>query len=175
MLKLIVLTGLPGSGKTTIAEGVAHKLGYPVFSVDPIESSMLSVGMKRNYTTGLAAYRVAQILADENLRLGQSVIIDAVNAVPEARQAWEKLARKYKAKLIIIECVYGDETLHRDRVTARVRRLPGFNELTWQEVQEDRKRYKKWQRKHLILDSADPAESNISSAIDYIKTHISKK
>ncbi len=169
MTKLIVLTGLPGSGKSTIADGVACKLLYPVFSVDPIESDMLASGMERNYSTGLAAYKAAQKLADEHLQSGQSAIIDAVNADPEAREAWEKLAHKHKAKLIIIECMYNDETLHQERIEARVRRLPGFSELTWEEVQEYRKKYKSWDKEHLILDSATEPVSNITTALNYIQ------
>jgi shikimate kinase len=38
--KVIVVSGLPGSGKSTIAEGVANKLRLPIFPVDPIESSI---------------------------------------------------------------------------------------------------------------------------------------
>jgi AAA+ superfamily predicted ATPase len=36
---LVVMTGLPGTGKTAVAEAVARALPAPVFSVDPIEGS----------------------------------------------------------------------------------------------------------------------------------------
>src|SRR5205814_5196035 len=37
---LIVLSGLPGSGKTVLAEGLSRALSLPMFSIDPIEAAM---------------------------------------------------------------------------------------------------------------------------------------
>src|SRR5438552_2923844 len=104
MLKIIVVSGLPGSGKSTLAEAVAKKLRISLFSVDPIESSIVKSGISRRFETGLAAYLVAETLADEQLGFGLSVIIDAVNPVKEARDMWSNLSTKHHARLIIIEC-----------------------------------------------------------------------
>ena len=89
--KLIVLSGLPGSGKSTLAEGISRSLSVPVFSVDPIEAAMWRGGLARAQT-GVAAYDVAVTLVDEHLRLGHSVIVDAVNPVEAPRAAWRNLA-----------------------------------------------------------------------------------
>src|SRR5713101_1968057 len=80
---LIVMSGLPGSGKSTIAERIAEKLLIPIFSVDPIESAIIEAGVQQGFETGLAAYIVAATLASEQLKLGISVVIDAVNADEE--------------------------------------------------------------------------------------------
>ena len=72
--KLILISGLPGSGKSTLAEGLAAKLSIPLFSVDPIESSLIRSGLKRSFETGLAAYVVTETLAGEQLNLGMSVL-----------------------------------------------------------------------------------------------------
>ncbi|HEY1389071.1 MAG TPA: AAA family ATPase, partial [Ktedonobacterales bacterium] len=85
---LIVLSGLPGSGKSAIAELLAQRLRLPIFSVDPIESAIVKAGIARSFETGLAAYLVAATLADEQLKLGSSVIIDAVNAEEEGKDVW---------------------------------------------------------------------------------------
>jgi predicted kinase len=76
-LKLIVLAGLPGSGKSTLAEALSRHFSLPLFSIDPIEAAMWRGGLSRDQT-GIAAYEVAQALAAEHLRLGHSVLIDAV-------------------------------------------------------------------------------------------------
>jgi predicted kinase len=84
--KLLVLAGLPGSGKTTVAESLSRHFSIPVFSVDPIEAAMWRNGLPKDQT-GVAAYEVAVALADEHLRLGCSVIVDAVNPVEAPRAA----------------------------------------------------------------------------------------
>src|SRR5215213_7473709 len=61
--KLIVLAGLPGFGKSTLAEGLSRHFSLPLFSVDPIEAAMWRGGLPRDQT-GIAAYVVAQTLAE---------------------------------------------------------------------------------------------------------------
>jgi predicted kinase len=51
--KLVVLSGLPGSGKNTLAEGLSRILSLPVFSVDPIEAAMWRGGLGSNRHRGL--------------------------------------------------------------------------------------------------------------------------
>ena len=78
----IVMAGLPGTGKSTIAEQLGRQLGLAVVSVDPIESAILSAGIDAGQPTGLAAYLVAERIADSVLSSpAAGVIIDAVNAV----------------------------------------------------------------------------------------------
>ncbi|MDP1881304.1 MAG: AAA family ATPase, partial [Bradyrhizobium sp.] len=139
-MQLIVLSGLPGSGKSTLAEGLSRTLSIPVFSVDPIEAAMWRSGLAKQ-STGIAAYDVAIALADEHLRLGHSVIADAVNPVEAPRAAWRNLAAKYRADLRIIECVCADEAVHRQRVEARIRNIDGMPEVTWARVLERRSEY----------------------------------
>lgn len=166
-LKIIVVSGLPGVGKSTLAEGLARHLQFPVFSVDPIESAIIKSGLARCFETGLAAYLVAEKLADEHLRIGMSVIIDAVSPVIEARDMWRGLARKYAADLRIIECVL-DRELHRQRVEARVRNLPGIPELTWEAVEMRRREYLPWREERLMIDTQQDKELNLSKALAYI-------
>ena len=151
--KLIVLCGLPGSGKSTLAEGLSRILSVPVFSVDPIEAAMWRGGLAKA-ETGVAAYDVAIALADEHLRLGHSVIVDAVNPVEAPRAAWRNLAAKYRADLKIIECVCRDEAVHRRRIEARVRNIDGMPEITWARVLERRTEYEAWTDARLTLDTS---------------------
>jgi hypothetical protein len=49
---LIVLSGLPGTGKSTVADGIARALRLPVLSVDPLESAILRAGIAPSFKTG---------------------------------------------------------------------------------------------------------------------------
>lgn len=164
---LIIVSGLPGSGKSTLAEGIAAKMKLPLFSVDPIESSIIKSGIKRSLETGYAAYLVTETLAAEQLKLGNSVIVDAVSPVKEAREMWRKLSSKHEAKLIIIECVL-DKDVHKKRIENRVRNLHGIPEVTWDDVEERRKEYLPWEDNRLVVDTINDIEDGIKKATDYI-------
>ena len=167
---IIVLAGLPGSGKSTLAEHLSRTLSLPVFSIDPIEAAMWRSGLVKSQT-GIAAYNVATALADEQLRLGHSVIIDAVNPVEAPRAAWRNVAAKYRAHLGIIECVCSDETIHRQRIEARIRGIEGMPEITWARVLERRAEYEAWTDARLVLDtSTQTPELLLAEALRYLRS-----
>jgi predicted kinase len=89
---LIVMSGLPGSGKSTLAQAVARELAACVASVDVIEAAMVRSGVEKSLRSGIAAYEVAADVAAQQLRLGRTVIADAVNAVEQARTMWRTVA-----------------------------------------------------------------------------------
>lgn len=168
---LIVMSGLPGSGKSTIAERIAQRLKIPVFSVDPIESAIIKSGIARSFETGLAAYLVADVLANEQLKLGTSVIIDAVNAEEEGKNIWRELAQRHGLALIVLDVFMSDRALHRQRLESRVRNLHGFSEVAWEAVEARQKAFTAWVEPTLRLDAANDVEANTDEALRYIRKH----
>jgi predicted kinase len=133
---LVVMTGLPCSGKSTVAYGLAARMRWPVFSVDPIDSAMRVDGIDPE-AAGSAAYGVAARLASEQLGVGLSVIVDGCNADKELQDMWLELSGRTGARLDVIECVTA-EALHRARVAGRVRGLERCPEVSWDFVEEMR-------------------------------------
>lgn len=166
---LIVISGLPGSGKSTIAGRVAERLSAPVLSVDPIESAIIKAGIQKGFETGLAAYLVAAALASEQLKLGISVIIDAVNAEEEGKNTWRELGIKHDLTPIVIDIFVSNVELHRQRIESRVRDLHGIDEVTWDKVEARRKRFTAWQEPTLRLDSSGDLDANVAEAVRYIQ------
>ncbi len=168
-LSLIVMSGLPGSGKSTLAERIARRLQIPVFSVDPIESAIITSGIPRSFETGVAGYVVAAALASEQLKLGISVIVDAVNAEEEGKDVWRHLAAKHNLTMTILEVFVSDPSVHRQRLQVRVRNLHGFPEVTWERVEDRQKCYTPWTEPTLRLDALDDLDKNVETAIQYIQ------
>jgi predicted kinase len=167
--RLIVMSGLPGSGKSTIAERIAQQLQIPIFSVDPIESAIIKSGIPKSFESGLAAYLVAEALASEQLKLGVSVIIDAVNAEEEGKNMWRDLAQRRGLELIILDVFVGDQALHRRRLEARVRNLHGFSEVTWDNIEARQKTLTAWTEPTLRLDATNDIDVNVHEALRYIQ------
>src|SRR6266436_3844365 len=66
--QLVVVTGPPGTGKSTFAEYAAQLLGCPVFSKDWLEASLWRSGIGRDTNSGWAAYELLTTLAENQLR-----------------------------------------------------------------------------------------------------------
>jgi len=165
---LIAMAGLPAAGKSSIAEGLGGALGAVVVSVDPIEAALRRAGIAREQPTGLAAYLAAEAVADGILGLGQTVIVDAVNAVEPARQQWRALAGRHRVRLAFIEAVCSSPEVHRRRLEERERGIAGFEEPSWQDVQRRRAEYEPWTDRRLVLDSVADLPGNLKQALEFV-------
>ena len=81
---LIVLSGLPGTGKTTIARKLAIVLAAVYLRIDSIEQSIRDAGRPVEGER----YSVAHAVAEDNLRLGRIVVADCVNPWALTRCEW---------------------------------------------------------------------------------------
>lgn len=89
---LIIFSGLPGSGKSTIARALAQRLGAVYLRIDTIEQAIRDAE-RTGEEMGPAGYFVAYGLARENLALGSTVITDSVNPIQLTRDAYHDIAR----------------------------------------------------------------------------------
>lgn len=165
---LVVMAGLPGSGKSAVAEDLATALNCAVLSVDPVEAAMWRSGVDRGQPTGLAAYVVVEALAAEQLALGHHVVVDAVNAVEPARDQWRQLAERTGLALRFIEVRCSDEQEHRRRLESRERGIEGFSEPSWESVQDRLAGLSEWSGERLVLDSMLARADNLRAALDYL-------
>ncbi|MGV9325329.1 AAA family ATPase [Streptosporangium sandarakinum] len=163
---LIVMSGLPGAGKSSIAQELGRLPPAPVLSVDPVEAAMWRAGIGRGQPTGPAAYVVVEALASDVLALGQTVIVDAVN---DAREQWRGLARRRSVVLRHIEVTCSDHALHRRRLEGRRRDIDGFAEPTWASVEARRANFGSWREDLLVLDSAAPLTGNVRIAMAHLR------
>ena len=110
---------------------------------------------------GVGGYAVIQELAVSNLLLGNTVVVDAVNPVPESRRSWQEAAGRAQVRLVNVETVVPDEEEHRRRVDCRVADIPGHEVPTWDEVQ--RGVWSAWDDardgRRLLVDATDTASA----------------
>lgn len=160
--QVIVFTGLPGTGKSTMAERIAVDLGAPAFAGDWLLGALkphgVLTGLER--PTFLAMYYdLLATLMTRQLMLGQSAVMDCL-INDELADRWHQLAQRYDARLHIIECSCTDEVEHRRRVEARRRDIPGWHEISWAHVERMRLEYPPLAFPHLVLDAIHPVDQN---------------
>src|SRR5919199_3650566 len=90
---LVVVGGLPATGKSTIGERVARLVRAPYLRVDRIEQAIVAYS-PLEHPVGAAGYAVAYALAGEQLTLGLDVIVECVNPVAVTRDAWADTAAR---------------------------------------------------------------------------------
>lgn len=159
---LIILGGLPGTGKTTIARELAMRLDAVHIRIDTIEqaimcSSLAPVAMED------AGYRVGYGIAEDNLRLGRTVIADSVNPLAVTRRAWRDVARRTGTKALQVEVICTDRREHRRRVTERQAVSAGAGQPSWADVVA--RDYQAWDGTDLV---ADTARLSVAQAVENI-------
>jgi predicted kinase len=148
---LIVLGGLPGVGKTTIARELARRLGAVHLRIDTIEQAILNAQGTRE-DIGEEGYCVAYAVAEDNLRLGRVVIADSVNPIQITRDAWLSVASRANVPVLEVEIQCSDREEHRRRVEERTGDIAGHRLPTWSDVTA--REYACWHRERLVLDTS---------------------
>jgi hypothetical protein len=149
---LIAMSGLPGAGKSMVADALGRELRAPVLSVDPIEAALWRAGVDRAQPTGYAAYAVADAQARSLLAL----------------DGWIAVAREVRVPLRVVEVVCSDLDLHAERLARRDRGLGPELEPDWDRVLERRAESEPWPVDHLTLDSVDDPAANLTRALAYV-------
>ena len=147
---LIIFGGLSGSGKTVLAAELARQLGAVYLRIDSIEQAIRNSGIVRSFED--AGYRVGYAVAEDNLRLGQTVVADSVNPLQLTRDAWIDVADRVGVRAVEVEIVCSDPDVHRRRVETRTANIAGLRLPTWAEVIA--RPFDPWTREHIILDTA---------------------
>lgn len=162
---LVVLAGLPAVGKTSVAVTVAERAGSVHLSVDMVEEAILACGLPSGWQVGVAAYEATRAMAEQNLRLGHDVVIDAVNDSEEARQTWRTAAARTGTDLEFVYLVISDVKEHERRLSGRDRGLTYVREPTWTDVQRRRADYAAWSDEILEFDTAVQSTDEIANSL----------
>jgi len=159
---LIVFGGLPGTGKSTIAQHLARKLSAVYLRIDSMEQALIRSGINLA-DMGPAGYVTGYAVATDNLRLGLTVVADSVNPLDITRQAWSNVAREVGVRCMEIELICSDQAEHRLRIESRSADIPGHQLPNWQNVIE--REYEAWNSEHLIVDTSTTSVVHAVEAI----------
>jgi predicted kinase len=146
---LYIFSGLPGTGKSTLAKIVAQHYRALYLRIDTIEQGLRDLCSLEIQGEG---YRLSYRIASDNLRLGLNVVADSCNPIELTRREWEQVARGAEADFRNIEIICSDAAEHRVRIETRRTEPLGPRLPTWDEVEN--REYHPWTVDRIIVDTA---------------------
>ena len=113
--QLIIIFGLPGTGKTTIASALSTRLGWVHFNTDMIRTA---TGKRKQYddVTKASVYREMLSRTSDELNQQRGVILDGTFYMEALRAPFRKLAKASGVSIAWIEMV-APEAIVRTRVS----------------------------------------------------------
>jgi len=149
MPTLYIFSGLPASGKSTLSQLLAKRLGAVYLRIDTVEQGLRDLC---HFQVEGEGYRLSYRVARDNLALGNSVISDSCNPIALTRGEWHNVAKSVGAGYINIEISCSDLAEHERRVNSREPSVENLKLPNWQQVQN--RHYEPWHSNIVQIDTA---------------------
>ena len=169
----VSITGLQGTGKTTLARALGRALDAVVFSRDPLMDVLLAGGVPLESSPGTKGigelgHELQSALLRTQLQMGRSVVLECVVGLP-MREHWRNIAVQQSARFWIIDTICSDEDLHRERFEARGPTQRGDWVLDWPTVAGYRRAFVPHPGAHFVADATDSVDHNVRKIVQLIR------
>lgn len=163
---LVLVTGLQGTGKSTVAEAIAQRLSVAVLAHDwamsglrPFDELQAVLGEMEPSGHRTVGWSILNALAQLQLRNGRSIVLDGMAHALEIGSC-RSTAQSEGGRLVVVVTHCSDRELHRSRVEGRHRRIPNWYEFDWNHVERSRQTWEQPDHVDLWIDAAGEWEEN---------------
>jgi len=160
---LIVVAGLPGTGKTTIAEALAKEIDAVVFSTDKIRKMIFEMPIY-NEEDKRVVYTELFSQTEKYLTKGKNVILDGTFYTKELREKAKEVGKSFCEKVYFVYCETPEELLKK-RID---KRKDKFSEADYSVYLKMKKVFEEFEEDVIIIDTSNTVNTNV----DIITTRI---
>ncbi len=167
--QLIIFSGLPGTGKTTLARPLAKRLRSPLLRVDDLFGILPAKMLAQADSMWDELMGMLLALVEVQLEIGLTVVVDSV-FMGEDRAAARQLSEKHGADLKPIHTFVSDAGIWKQRVEQRVVDAPPEDQVaTWSRIRVQQRDFWPWEPgTALFVDGARPFEQNWTKVLNYL-------
>lgn len=131
---LVIFTGLPGTGKTSISRSVSRELCLPIVAKDAIKEIMYDhIGIGDKAWSGklaMATFGIMRLMAEEQLEAGNSLIMESNYRPSLENEYFQQLTQRFNFRCVQVVCRTEPAVLaHRVHKRSITDRHPGHNDV----------------------------------------------
>lgn len=167
-LMLVLMAGMPGTGKTTLALALGQVFAWPVIDKDSLKSPLLTTGISEELA-GPASYALLLEMAHDLLvRQHLSVILDSPGRFSFVLERVKDMTEQVGADLKIILCVANRELRNR-RISERVARPSQWSANANFTDEQERQMFEHFPVDALMLDTGHPFDQCVAETLAYLQ------
>ena len=166
---MIVLAGLPGTGKTHFARELANRAPFLVLESDRLRKVLAP---QPRYTAGESArlFGACHLLIEEYLAQGHRVLFDATNLTEKFRRPLYQIARRASCPLVLVRFTAPREMVRR-RLAERVAGVhpEDYSDAGWQIYCRMAPHEEAVQRQHFNVDTSQETATVLKEVVRLLR------
>ncbi len=165
---LIVMSGLPGTGKSSLAARLAGGVGAIIVESDRVRKLLFP---RPDYSAeeSQIVHRTSHRVIERLLRQGVRVVSDATNLTRFHRRLLYRLAERQGAAVVVVQTVAPERTA-RDRLAERARQSNRTSDADWSVYQRLARGMQPIERAHFCVDTSRDTDADVKRIIRTIQS-----